>query len=273
MKKPEPISKLHDLTGRTALITGGAAGIGLAAARLLGNFGAAIAIIDIRERELHEAVERLNAEGVRTGGWAGDISEEDAVDSLIDRISREFGPIDILVNNAGFGSHTLPENLDMQEWRRVIGVNLTGSFLVARAVARKLLAAGRGGSIVNLSSIAGSSALGRGNTCYSIAKAGVLQMTRELAVEWAGAGIRVNAIQPCQVNTAAFAGWVNSPDSPEAALLARMLRGIPLGRLAEAEDIAAAIHFLVSDAASMITGVALPVDGGNLALNAGGTSR
>jgi NAD(P)-dependent dehydrogenase (short-subunit alcohol dehydrogenase family) len=273
MTRSEPISKLHDLSGRLALITGGAAGIGFATAKLLSGFGASIAIIDINEKELLDAVERLKTGGARAAGWVGDVSDENAVDRLVDRIWDELGPIDILVNNAGFGCHTLPEELDMREWQRVIGVNLAGSFMVARAVARKLLAAGRRGSIVNLSSIGGSSALGRGNTCYSIAKAGILQMTRELAVEWAGAGIRVNAIQPCQVNTAAFAQWANAPHSAEAAVLTRMRRGIPLGRLAEAEDVAAAIHFLASDAASMITGVSLPVDGGNLALNAGGTAR
>ena len=96
-------------------------------------------------------------------------------------------------------------------------------------------------------------------------------MTRELAVEWAGAGIRVNAVQPCQVDTPGFSELANSPGGKE--LLARMIRGIPLGRLATSEDCAAAIHFLASDAASMITGIILPVDGGNLALNAGGTSR
>lgn len=109
--------------------------------------------------------------------------------------------------------------------------------------------------------------------CYSVAKAGVNQMTRELAVEWAGAGIRVNAVQPCQVRTPSFVGFVEDPGPENAALLERMLRGIPLRRLAEPEEIAAAIYFLASDASSMITGVLLPVDGGNLSLNAGGTPR
>lgn len=260
----------YRLAGRVALITGGAAGIGFASARLLASAGARVVIVDIREEEAAAAGHALAGEGLSILALGGDITDEASVDAFMDRAWREAGPVDLLVNNAGGGSHIHPETLDLAEWRRVVDLNLTGQFLVARAFARRLMAAGRKGSIVNLSSIGGSSALGRGNFAYSVAKAGILQMTRELAVEWAGAGIRVNAVQPCQVATAAFGSFVNAESNE---LLARMLRGIPLGRLAVAEDIAAAVHFLSSDAASMITGVTLPVDGGNLALNAGGTSR
>jgi NAD(P)-dependent dehydrogenase (short-subunit alcohol dehydrogenase family) len=163
--------------------------------------------------------------------------------------------------------------VELSYWQSVIDLNLTGTFLMSRAVGRKLLSSRKAGCIVNVSSIAATSALGRGNFSFSCAKAGVNQMTRELAIEWASAGIRVNAVQPCQVNTAAFSTLVNTPGPEGRELLARMLRGIPLGRLAEPEDVAAAVHFLASDAASMITGVVLPVDGGNLSLNAGGSLR
>lgn len=267
------IASLYDLTGRIALVTGGASGIGLAVARHLGAQGASVIIIDLLETELASAVRELNAAGTRAFGWAGDISDEASVDALVERARSEVGVVTILINNAGIGSHTLPEKVQLAEWQRVIGIDLTGSFLMARAVARHLIEAGHGGSIVNISSIAGSTALGRGNVSYSVAKAGVNQMTRELAVEWAGAGIRVNAIQPCQVNTPNFRKFVDSPEPQAKQTLQRMLAGIPLGRLAEPEDIAAAVHFLASDAASMITGILLPVDGGNLSLNAGGTAR
>jgi len=269
----QAIATLYDLTGRIALVTGGAAGIGLAVARHLGAQGAKIVIIDNRSDELTTATRDLAAAGIGVTGWVGDISREAEVNALVDRARDEIGLIDILVNNAGIGSHTLPELVELSEWQRVMDIDLTGSFLVARAVARNLMAAGQRGSIVNISSIAGTSALGRGNISYSVAKAGVNQMTREMAVEWAGAGIRVNAIQPCQVNTPGFSLLVQTPGPEGKALLARMVRGIPLGRLAEAEDIAAAVHFLACDASAMITGVLLPVDGGNLALNAGGTAR
>ena len=263
------ISRLFDLSGRTALITGGAAGIGLATARHLGLAGAAVVLNDLREGVLAEAVATLAAEGIAVRGVAGDVSDE----ATVARVAAEAGPVDILINNAGLGCHTLPETLTMGEWNRVIAVNLTSAFLMSRAVAGAWIAAGRGGTIVNTSSIGGSSALGRGNMAYSVAKAGLNQMTRELAVEWAGAGIRVNAIQPCQVSTPGFAHLVETPGPEGKALLERMLRGIPVRRLAVAEDVAAAMLFLVSDAASMITGVMLPVDGGNLALNPGGTPR
>jgi NAD(P)-dependent dehydrogenase (short-subunit alcohol dehydrogenase family) len=263
------ISKLFDLSGRTALITGGAAGIGLATARHLGLAGAAVVLNDLRETVLVEAVRSLTDDGIAARGLAGDVSDE----ATVARIAADAGPVDILVNNAGLGCHTHPERLTVEEWNRVIAVNLTSAFLMSRAIAGAWIASGRRGVIVNTSSIGGSSALGRGNMAYSVAKAGLNQMTRELAVEWAGAGIRVNAIQPCQVSTPGFAHLVETPGPEGKALLERMLRGIPVRRLAVAEDVAAAMHFLVSDASAMITGVMLPVDGGNLALNPGGTPR
>jgi len=273
MTRNEGHEKLHDLSGFVALVTGGAAGIGLATARLLGAHGATVAIADIDEIKLGEAVLDLETRGVTARGWVADVSDEHAVEKLVDDVTETFGVINILINNAGVGCHLLPELLEVADWRRVLDTNLTSTFLMSRAVARRLMTAGREGRIVNVSSIAASAALGRGNMCYSVAKAGVNQMTRELAVEWAGAGIRVNAVQPCQVRTPSFVGFVENPDAKSTALLERMLRGIPLKRLAEAEEIAAAIHFLCSDASSMITGVLLPVDGGNLSLNAGGTPR
>ena len=266
------IAALFDLRGRIALITGAAGGIGLASARYLGAAGATVICADIRQQELGDAVRDLCADGIDAVGIACDISKEAAVSALIAQARKDVGTADLLVNNAGLGSHVFPEVVEVAEWQRIIDINLTGSFMMARAVARELMASGKKGSIVNISSIAGSSALGRGNFSYSVAKAGINQMTREMAVEWASAGIRVNAIQPCQVATPGFKPLVESgPEGKE--LLARMLRGIPIGRLAVAEDIAAAVLFLSSDAASMITGVLLPVDGGNLSLNAGGTPR
>jgi NAD(P)-dependent dehydrogenase (short-subunit alcohol dehydrogenase family) len=153
----------------------------------------------------------------------------------------------------------------------MFAVNVTGCFLCAQAAGRRMIARGEGGAIINMSSIAGSSALGRGNFAYSVSKGAVNQFTRELAIEWAPYRIRVNAIQPCQVLTPALQSLIDDPQFDSDSLVATFLRGIPLGRLAQPEDIAAAALFLASDAASMITGALLPVDGGNLAMNAGGT--
>ncbi|MEV4624244.1 SDR family NAD(P)-dependent oxidoreductase [Asanoa sp. NPDC049573] len=262
-----------DLSGRVALITGAAGGIGRAVARALGARGAALALVDVRGPELADAAAELSETGAKVWSDVVDITDEAAVEGLLDRATDALGTVNVLVNNAAIGTHTAPEELELAVWQRIIEVDLTGGFLMARAVARRLIAAGGPGAVVNLSSIAGSTALGRGNFAYSVAKGGVNQLTRELAIEWASLGIRVNAIQPCQVNTPLFRTLVDTPGPDGPQLLARMVRGIPLGRLAEPEDIANAVLFLASDAASMITGAILPVDGGNLSLNAGGTLR
>lgn len=262
-----------DLTGRVALITGGAGGIGMATARLLGAAGAAVALVDVDGDAVAASVEELTAAGVGSVGWAGDVADPSVVEHAVERTEAELGVIDLVVNNAAVGIHTPPEDTSLADWQRVIDVDLTGYFLVATATARRMLATGTTGTVVNIASIAGSSALGRGNFAYSVAKGGVIQMTRELAVEWAPRGIRVNAIQPCQVNTPGWRRLVETDDDSGAAMRREMVRGIPIGRVAEPEDIAAAVQFLSSPAAAMVTGAILPVDGGNLALNAGGTVR
>ena len=167
------------------------------------------------------------------------------------------------------------DTLSLAEWNAVLSVNLTGYFLCARRFAERLIAAARAGSpvhgaVVNISSIGGSTSLGRGNFPYGVSKGAVDQMTRELGVAWAPHGIRVNAVAPCQIATDGLRALSENP-SVEGRLIDTFLRGIPLGRLAEPDEVAAAVAFLASGAAAMITGVILPVDGGNLALNAGGT--
>jgi NAD(P)-dependent dehydrogenase (short-subunit alcohol dehydrogenase family) len=160
--------------------------------------------------------------------------------------------------------------LPIEEFRRVIEIGVTGSLLCAQEAGRRMIAAGRGGSIINISSIAGASAVGRGNLAHSVNKGAINMMTKELAVEWAKHGIRVNAILPCQVLTEGFQKWLDSPGFDQA-LMDRFLEGIPMNRLALAEDIAGPAVFLASDAAAMVTGTLLAVDGGNLAFNAGGS--
>jgi NAD(P)-dependent dehydrogenase (short-subunit alcohol dehydrogenase family) len=190
---------------------------------------------------------------------------------MMEALDHEFGRVEILVNNVGVGHRSRPEALSLEDWRKVVTVNLDGTFLATREAGRRMIARRAGGSIVSISSIAGSSALGRGNFVYSVTKAGIIQLTRELAVEWAPHRIRVNAIQPAQVMTKAMDRMLADPRLDPATLKERFLRGIPLDRIGEPEDIAKAAIFLVSDAAGFITGHSLPVDGGNLALNAGGS--
>ena len=201
--------------------------------------------------------------------WVGDTGSTADVDAVFDHLDADFGQIDVLVNNAGGNPmQGRPEAFPLEIWESVLRTNLTGYFLNARAAGKRMIAQGHGGSIVNVSSIAGASSLGRGNLAYGASKSGVNQLTRELAVEWAHHGIRVNAIQPCQFLNAGWRAW--SPIPQVVAGRARAL-GIPIGRMGEPHEIVGPVLFLVSDAASMVTGVLLPVDGGNLALNPTGS--
>jgi NAD(P)-dependent dehydrogenase (short-subunit alcohol dehydrogenase family) len=198
----------------------------------------------------------------------GDISTPGGIDDVVERVLATVGEIDILVNNAGRGSHTFPEDLAYEEWNAVFQLDLNAYFLMAQAVGRHMLERGRGGAIVMTSSTCGHVAMGRGNFAYSIAKAAVNQLVRELALEWGFAGIRVNAIAPCQVDAPSMDELLSWPDPSGTDLRQRVMSGIPLGRLAQPEDMAGPAMFLASDAAAMVTGTVLAVDGGNLACNA-----
>ena len=265
--------KLFDLTGRVAVITGSGANGGLGHAMALGLacFGADIVASDIDEPGAVQTAAEVRALGRRSLAVRCDISQPEEVANLFAELDRAFGHIDILVNNPYIGCRARPENLSLADWHRVIEVNLTGYFLCAQEAGRRMIRQGTGGSIINISSIAGCLALGRGNFVYSVTKSGVNQMTRELAVEWAHHGIRVNAIVPCQMRTAALRKWLGDPPSTDNPLVSRLLAGIPMNRFGEPEDVVGPVVFLASDASAFVTGILLPVDGGNLALNAGGS--
>jgi NAD(P)-dependent dehydrogenase (short-subunit alcohol dehydrogenase family) len=242
----------------------------MAVCRQLGGAGATIAMVDIDEKTLAIGKAELEAKGITTQTFLGSTAVEADVIRIYGEIHASMGVPDILINNAAQGIHTPPQDTTVEEWDRVMNTSLKGYFLNAREFSRLVLAAKKPGAVVNISSIAGSSAIGRGNFAYSVSKGGVNQLTKELAIEWATAKIRVNAIQPCSVNTPGWRRWVETEGEKARILMTRLLEGIPLGRVAEPEDIANAVHFLASDAAAMITGTILPVDGGNLAFNAGG---
>lgn len=261
-----------DLSGRVAVVTGGGAngGNGHAAALALARYGADVLVCDVDEAGAAETAREIAALGRRCVWTRTDIGEPAEIAALFERLDREFGQVDILVNNVASGQRSRPEDLSLDDWRRVLSVILDGTFLCSQAAGRRMIARGQGGSIVNISSIAGSSALGRGNFVYSVGKGGINQFTRELAVEWSPHRIRVNAIQPAQILTPAVRKMFEDPRLDPTSLKERLLRGIPLGRLGEPVDVAKAVLFLASDAAEWITGIMLPVDGGNLALNGGG---
>ncbi len=261
---------LFNLTGRVAVVTGAASGLGQAIAVGFAQYGADIVAADVNEAGLAETVGRIATHHKKAIAVLCDISKPDDVAHLFEAVDRTFGQVDILVNDPFTLARYKPEDLTLADWNKVMGVNITGYFLCTQAAGRRMIARGRGGSIINMSSIGGSSAMGRGNFAYSVSKGAVNQFTRELAIEWAQHKIRVNAIQPCQMLTPAVKKWLNDP-STDPNLVDHLLKGIPLSRLGEAEDVVGPAVFLASDASAMVTGTLLPVDGGNLAFNAGGS--
>jgi len=265
---------LFDLTGQVAIVTGAGAngGLGHAMAVGLARHGADVAVPDIDEEGSKITAQEIEALGRKSLAMRCDVSRPEEVERLFLEVDRVWGKVDILINNAfAFPSRAHPAELTLEAWDKTLAVSLTGYFLCAQHAIRRMLKQGTGGSIVNISSIAGASGLGRGNFPYSVAKGGVNQLTKELAVEYAGQGIRVNAILPAQVLTPGFKKWMADPKTFSPALYQRLLDGIPMNRLLEPEEFAGAAVFLCSDASKAVTGVLLPVDGGNLALNAGGS--
>jgi NAD(P)-dependent dehydrogenase (short-subunit alcohol dehydrogenase family) len=259
--------------GRVIVITGSAQGIGRATAVAAGRRGMRVVGIDINTLGGEETATLVRETQSESWFFACDIADNEQIERTFATIEAEVGSVDVLVNSATLVIHEVPETITRDQWQRVMDVSLTGAVFVTQQVGRSMIQSGRGGSIVNLSSIAGVAALGRGNFAYSVAKTALLGATREFAVEWAGYGIRVNAIAPSQVDTEGFRLLVGNERVVDGNILAAALPGIPLGRLAQSADIVAAILFLASDDAAFITGVTLPVDGGSLALHAGGSLR
>ncbi len=262
------LPQLFDLTGRTAVVTGGAGALGSAISMALAEAGAEVAVVDLRLESATRVADSIKATGGRAAGYSGDLSQPAVVDNVFGAIDSEFGKIDVLVNAISAPVNRFhPEEFPLGEWQTMLDSNLTSYFLCAQAAARIMMRAGNGGSVVNFGSIAGVSALGRGNLAYAVAKGGVMQLTRELAYAWANRNIRVNTILPCQFVNQMWSSALE--DQERTPVVERVLSGLPLGRMGVPGEIVGPVLFLVSDASSMVTGVALPVDGGNLAMNPG----
>ena len=239
--------------GRVAVVTGGAQGIGLAAAQALHEAGATVVLLDRDLAAAQQASEALPG----SQALALDVGDAPAIERVLAEIAQRHGRIDILVNNAGVSIRKSSQDLSLAEWNQVLAVNLTGCFLCARAAAAAMPA--QGGAVVNTASIMGLSGAGPyPNPAYHATKGALVNLTRSQAVEWAARGIRVNAVAPTWTRTG-FIGELTD------AVRERVRAVTPLGRMAEPEEVAAAILFLASPAASMVTGHTLAVDGGFLA--------
>jgi NAD(P)-dependent dehydrogenase (short-subunit alcohol dehydrogenase family) len=246
-----------NVEGKVAIVTGGSRGIGESIAKALGKSGAKVAIASRKKEGLDQAVERLRAEGVTVEAYACHTGKPDDVRGLVASVVAAFGKVDILVNNAATNPHFGPlMTADDAAFDKTIEVNLKGYFYASREVARHLVDRGANGAIINVTSVAGLTAAPLQGV-YGMTKAAVVSMTQTMAVELATCGIRVNAIAPGLVDTRFAAAIVHNKDLAE-----RVIGRTPLGRYAAPDEIAGAVLYLASDAASFTTGQTLVVDGG-----------
>jgi NAD(P)-dependent dehydrogenase (short-subunit alcohol dehydrogenase family) len=252
--------KLFDLSGKTAIVTGGGKGVGRQLAHGLAEAGANVVLCARKPERCEAAAAELEQLGVRALGLGCDVRDPEQVQAVVERTTADFGGIDVLVNNAGTVWGATPEDTPLDGWQKVVDVNLTGVFLFSQAAGRVMIGAG-GGTIVNIASVAG---LRSGPPeimnaiAYNATKGGVIAFTRDLAGKWAQHGIRVNAIAP---------GWFPS-DMANFVIDQHgddLLRHIPLGRFGGPEDLKGVVVFLASDASAYVTAHTLVVDGGQSA--------
>ena len=253
---PKHIRELFDLTGKTAIVTGGSRGIGVEMAEGLAEAGAELMLCARREEWLSETIEEFRAKNYRVEGRVCDVAKEADVMQVVDEAVKTFRKVDILINNAGISWGAMPEEMPLAQWQKVLDVNLTGCFLMAQAVGREMLKK-NSGSIINIASIAGmtSSANGPFYAGYAASKAGLIGLTRELAASWGRKGIRVNAIAP---------GFFHSRLADKVIdIYERSIQETNvIPRIGEAGELKGAAVFLASDASSYITGQTIVVDGG-----------
>jgi len=247
------------LKGKTAVVTGGGTGMGRAIALALGREGAKVALFGRRREVLERVAEELARAGAEGKAVVCDVTDKRAVGEAVSETEAMFGSVNVLVNSAGTLSVSTVESVSEEEWNRVIETNLTGPFLMARAVLPSMRKAG-GGSIVNIGSVLGLVAI-KDRAAYCASKGGLTLLTKAMALDHAHENIRVNCICPSVVETELVRGIFSDTEEGRRAKQAR-IGTIPLGRLGKPDDVAGLAVFLASDESSWVTGTAIPVDGG-----------
>jgi len=253
-------SEMFNLSRKTAVITGGERGIGLEIALGFAKAGADIVIAGILESEFGHAADLIRQQNVRCVCIPTDVSKEESVQNMVKQVTELFPRIDILVNNAGINALYPAESMPLEIWQKIMNVNLTGVFLVSREVGGVMLQQ-RSGSIINIASMSGLvvNPLPQTQCHYNTSKAGVIMLTKCLAVEWAERGVRVNAIAPGFMRTPLTKKRLSNPDDP---VVQKWLSQTPMHRIGNPEELVGLALYFAGDASTYTTGAVLPVDGG-----------
>ena len=250
-------SQIFDLTGKVALVTGASSGLGARFAQVLAANGASVALVARRKDRIAALQEKIEAAGGNAFAVEVDVTDRAAMARAFDAAEKALGIVTVLVNNAGVAHTTRAIEITLEEYRRVTGTNLEAVFFTAQEAARRMIAAGKHGSIINIASVLGLN-VSKGTAAYAIAKAGVIQATKALAVELAFKGVRVNAIAP---------GWFDTEinhDFLASDAGKNMTKDIPAGRFGRDGDLDGALLLLASDAGSYMAGATIVVDGGQV---------
>lgn len=260
MASHKAIIERFQLDERVSLVTGGGSGIGQGFAHALGEAGAKVAVVDMNTKAAEAVAHELTVTGVDAIALTADVTRPDQVQKMADSVVNHWGSLTIGVNNAGIAGWFDAETMPVEEWRKIMAVNLDGVFYCAQAEARIMLAAGYGKIINTASMSAHISNTPQNQAAYNASKAGVLHLTRSLATEWAARGVRVNSISPGYTRTALVEQFINEPIGADKYPF--WMERTPMGRMAEVSDLVGALVYLASEASDFMTGHDMIIDGG-----------